>query len=183
MSEPKKRGPGRPRVRDNRPTAQMTPEELAPAKAWHGKFTNNGNTLYKTNPEKYGRIASLLAENVPIGRIANMLGTSPHMVRAVQVREGVSIQQNKQYVADMLMTTAMVGSEKLLDAVVNDEIPAATLPIALGIIIDKMQSLSGDPTQIVEVRKEMTVTEFNDIIKNLPQAESAEVIDIPKEDA
>ena len=111
-----------------------------------------------------------------------MLGTSPHMVRAVQVRECVSIQQNKQYVADMLMTTAMVGSEKLLEAVVNDEIPAATLPIALGIIIDKMQSLSGAPPQIVEVRKEMTVTEFNEIIKNLPQAESAEVIDVPKED-
>lgn len=177
-----KRKPGRPRkVKDNRPTAQMTPEELAPAKAWDEKFRCNGNTLYKTNPEKYGRIASLLSEGVPIGRIANMLGTSPHMVRAVQVREGVSIQQNKQYVADMLLTTSMVGAEKLLEYVMNDEIPAATLPIALGIIIDKMQTLSGDPTQIVQVKKEMTVSEFNDMIKTLPQAE--QVIDLPKEDA
>tara|TARA_Y100000593_G_scaffold16523_1_gene32800 strand:- start:37 stop:537 length:501 start_codon:yes stop_codon:yes gene_type:complete len=151
----------------------MTPEELAPYKAWDEKFRCNGNTLYRTNPEKYGRIASLLSEGVPIGRIANLLGTSPHMVRAVQVREGASIATNKQYVADMLMTTAMVGAEKLLEHVCNDEIPAATLPIALGIIIDKMQTLSGDPTQIVQVKKEMTVSEFNDMIKDLPRAQDA----------
>ena len=174
-----KRKVGRPRVKDNRPLLPQLsgPEELETGKNYHQKFHCNGNLLYKTDPEKYGRIASMLSEGGPIGRIANLLGTSPHMVRAVQVREGGTIATAKQYVAEILMTTNMVAAEKLLEYVVNDEIPAATLPIALGIMIDKMQTLSGEATQVIQVKREMTVSEFNTMIKELPKAE--QVIDLP----
>ena len=157
------------------PPALLTPDDLDVANDWSAKFRCNGDKLYKTDPEKYGRIASLLAEGVPIGRIANTLHTSPHMVRAIQVREGATIAAGRQYVADILLTTNMVAAEKLLELVLNDEIPPATLPITLGIMIDKMQTLSGEPTTVIEHRREMTVSEFNDMIHKLPRAE--EVMD------
>lgn len=161
------------------PPQLQGPEQLPGVAQVQDRVDHNGNRLFATNPEKYMRIASMLAEGEPIGRIANSLKTSPMTVYAVQRREGVTISEGKAFMADLVSLGARLAVESTIEKIQNDEIPPGQLPIVAGIFIQRAQELRGEPTQRIEVtRKEMTQNDFNDIINNLPkQADIIEVVD------
>jgi hypothetical protein len=159
------------------PPQLQGPEQLPGVAQVQDKMDHNGNQLFATDPEKYMRIASMLAEGEPIGKIANRLKTSPLTVYAVQRREGVTISEGKAFMADLLSLGARVAVESTIDKIMNDEIPPGQLPIVAGIFIQRAQELRGEPNQRIEVtRKEMSQDDYNDIIANLPR--KADIIDV-----
>src|SRR4051794_21807754 len=65
----------------------------------NGEFT--GERLFKQQPELYQAIVSLSAEGVGQIKIGQILKVSPNTVRAVQKREGVSIDIVKKDLAEL----------------------------------------------------------------------------------
>ena len=68
----------------------------------------------------------------------------------------------------------------MIEKLDNDEIPSGVLPIATGILIDKHRQYEGEPTQVIEVKKSLSLDEIRAELKNLKDEEviEAEVSDV-----
>ena len=52
---------------------------------------------------------------------------------------------------------ALLAIERLIEKLQDDKIPPSVLPIASGIMIDKMSQSEGEPSQTIEVKKSITL--------------------------
>tara|TARA_B100001057_G_scaffold304338_1_gene304495 strand:+ start:544 stop:759 length:216 start_codon:yes stop_codon:yes gene_type:complete len=52
---------------------------------------------------------------------------------------------------------ALLAIERLIEKLQDDKIPPSVLPIASGIMIDKMPQSEGEPSQTIEVKKSITL--------------------------
>ena len=75
---------------------------------------------------------------------------------------------------------SQLAVEKMIEKLDNDQIPAGVLPIATGILIDKHRQYEGEPTQVIEVKKSLSLDEIRAELSNLKKEESieAEVSDV-----
>jgi hypothetical protein len=74
----------------------------------------------------------------------------------------------------------MMAVEQMIEKLENDEIPAGVLPIATGILIDKHRQYEGEPTQVIEVKKSLSLDEIRAELATLKDEKvvEAEVSDI-----
>lgn len=110
-----------------------------------GSFS--GERLAKGDPARYQAILRALAEGMGIRQIARAFRVSANTVAAVRRREGSCIETEKEGLAHLLRLGARLGVERIVDEI--GEFRRESLPIAVGILIDKAQLLAGDPTSIV----------------------------------
>ncbi len=82
---------------------------------------------------------------------------------------------------DYLVSLLKLNTSKIATRIANevDNIPSRHLPIAFGILLDKLRDLQGEPTQRVEVtRKGLSPDEFNKLLETLPKER---IIDVTPE--
>lgn len=120
----------------------------------------------------------LLAEGV-LGtrRIAQLLGISRETVRALRATALASgeLDHAKQALGRSMIGLAHAARDRIMDEL--DEMPRQSLPIIMGIAIDKGQLLTGGATARVERTQGLTAEQINALIDQLP----VEVVALPVE--
>lgn len=121
------------------------PDTLSMGDKWTaGQFT--GERLLQLDPERYRAICGALANGMGIRSISRAYRVSTNTVAAVRDREGCTIETLKQRLAADCLHGAAIATERLIEEV--DLVKRETLPIVIGVLTDKAQLLSGQPTQI-----------------------------------
>ena len=150
----------------------LTVEEDARA----GKYSG---AIIERNREKVKQICAALAEGIGILRIAKAFAVSPHTVIGIRDRHPDLIAMEEKQLARRYGNILKLSAERYEEALLNGSIPAAQLPVGMGIIFDKKQILEGKPTSIAGKAEVLSADRINELIASLP-AVQAEPVPPPK---
>jgi len=153
--------------------AQMTVEETCPS-----VYTAAG--LKEKRPDAYAGIVQGLVEGTPLTRLKTKYKVSPNTIAVVRSREKEIIAQCKQVMQGLIGYAAQSSVEKYIERLEADKIPDGVLPIATGILIDKARAADGEPSQVIEVKRSVTLDEVKAELDEMKKAEviEAEVVDV-----
>ncbi len=110
--------------------------------------------------ERMQSILAMLAADAPVRYICRTHRVGWHTLQRIREVHGSKITTLKQSIAKRMALFVQLGIEQLLDDVAAGNIEPDKLGIIVGIITDKMQVLTGEPTVIhgsVEGAKQFTV--------------------------
>lgn len=150
-------------------------EEAYEALEATGVFT--GERLAQRSPQKYRLIVEMLLEGtLSQNQIARAVKVSVNTVKAVREREKIPVETVKEKIVGNIRQGLLVTSERVVELAPN--MTARDAVIAVGVLTEKMQLLSGEATQIVgNVGDKVKHADFNALIDSLPVAD-AEVIEM-----
>ena len=124
--------------------------------------------------EKRDKVIELLKDGQGAGAVADLAGVSKPAVLAikkdVEDAGGFELGTWKKTTARLMSQIATKGSQRLLDEIEN--IPAGQLPLAIAIMVDKVQALQDAPTIVVEHRLRVSHQDINAMLKG-------DIIDLP----
>jgi len=130
---------------------------------------HTGVRLWTQDPDKYRVIVSLLAEGVGQLRVAALVKSSVHTVRAIKGRECAAIEKERARLASDGRSAAGLCIEAILerlaDNAARDKIPARDLGVLAGILIDKAELLAGRATSRVDINRDPDLGDFRDMIQ------------------
>lgn len=145
----------------------------------HGQFS--GEQVFKSRPDVYRAVVHALGEGMGIRSIAKVFKISHHTIIAIREREGIQIATIKQRTSRDLRAFASIAAERLVEEM--DSIPLQSLPVAIGIAIDKAQLLDGEATSILgKEEKRITPDDFNDYLKGI-EAQVLETVSVADEES
>jgi hypothetical protein len=139
------------------------------------KYKHTGARLLD-NQSKALRLVELLLSKWGIKRIAKEMHISVHSVRAardVLVAQG-KMAPYKERIVRVFEDIVETGAANYLDALERGIVPAAQIPVGVGIISDKRALALGEPTAIGVVgaaqldRKSLSVQALNEWVESLP---------------
>lgn len=139
------------------------------------KNDQKSTTLEKLAPEKKNEIVWLTEQGHTQKDIEEKVGVSSHTVVAVRQDMGdknIDLGTYKRRTSDLFKSIILKGAHRL-DAEIEN-LPITQMPLALAILIDKVQTLNDQPVVVTEHRLKVKHEDINRLI-------SGEVIDIPKE--
>jgi hypothetical protein len=88
------------------------------------------------------------------------------------------IEATRKHIRGLIGVAAQLAVERLIEKLQDDKIPPSVLPIASGIMIDKMRQSEGEPSQTIEVKKSITLEdvrkELAEMKRSAIDAETAE---------
>jgi hypothetical protein len=111
-----------------------------------GEFT--AERLMESRPTIYRAIVDGLGQGLGVRQLCRAYRVSHHTVAAVMARESQAVATLKERTVSVLRTFGRLAADRLLDEV--DQIPIQSLPIALGIALEKAELLSGGATSRIE---------------------------------
>ena len=111
-----------------------------------GEFT--AERLMESRPTIYKALVDGLGQGLGVRQLCRAYRVSHHTVAAVMARESNAIATVKERTVATLRTFGRLAADRLLDEV--DQIPIQSLPIALGIAVEKAELLSGGATSRIE---------------------------------
>jgi hypothetical protein len=111
-----------------------------------GEFT--AERLMESRPTIYRAIVDGLGQGLGVRQLCRAYRVSHHTVAAVMARESQAVATLKERTVSVLRTFGRLAADRLLDEV--DQIPIQSLPIALGIAVEKAELLSGGATSRIE---------------------------------
>jgi hypothetical protein len=131
--------------------------------------------LYRKKPQIYALIVKMLAEGLSMRAISRACGVSQHSLEAIKLREGYSIEAERQKLLQLTRLASRVSIERLIELM--PEMSPRDLAIAYGITVEKAQLLAGEPTSIT-LTQEDTIrhADFNALLACIPSA-NAKVIE------
>lgn len=131
-----------------------------------GKYSGK---IIDQNRQKVRAICAALAEGIGVNRIAKAFSVSIHTVLALRDRHPELIAAEEKMLSAQISRVLKVGVDRYLQALVDGVIPAAQLPVGLGILFDKKQLLDGKPTTISSSQKQVaTFEEMKRALEALP---------------
>jgi len=142
--------------------------------------TYTGERLYKSDPERYQMIVSLLSEGLAIRQIARLTKTSINTVMAVRDREPELVEAEKKLIGRKMRGTVRLIVDKVIEQLaagsleINNVRDLQSMLVGAGILTDKSELLMGGPTARVEHRDSVKVGDLEDLWQALP----ADVIDV-----
>ena len=139
------------------------------------KNDKKSTTLEKLDPEKKQEIVWLTEQGHTQKEIEEKVGVSSHTVVAVRQDMGdknIDLGTYKRRTSDLFKSIILKGAHRL-DAEI-DNLPITQMPLALAILIDKVQTLNDQPVVVTEHRLKVKHEDINRLI-------SGEVIDIKSE--
>lgn len=139
------------------------------------KNDKKSTTLEKLDPDKKKEIVWLTEQGHTQKEIEDKVGVSSHTVVAVRQDMGdknLDLGTYKRKTSDLFKSIILKGANRL-DAEI-DNLPITQMPLALAILIDKVQTLNDQPVVVTEHRLKVKHEDINRLI-------SGEVIDLPPE--
>lgn len=139
------------------------------------KNDQKSTTLEKLDPKKKEEIVWLTEQGHTQKDIEEKVGVSSHTVVAVRQDMGdknIDLGTYKRRTSDLFKSIILKGAHRL-DAEI-DNLPITQMPLALAILIDKVQTLNDQPVVVTEHRLKVKHEDINRLI-------SGEVIDIKPE--
>jgi hypothetical protein len=99
---------------------------------------------------------------------------SAHTVMGIRDRHPELIAIEEKQLTRQYGKILAVSAERYLDGLVSGAIPAAQIPVGMGIVFDKKALLDGKPTSIVQHQdKTLNVDDFNAWVDQLPRIEDS----------
>jgi len=131
--------------------------------------TNNRNTGNQIPDEKREAIINDLQEGLGVVAVAKKHETSTHAVTALKNKiedeaDGFNLVSWKKSTAATLSHFVSKGSERLVKEI--DDMPLASLPIAIAVAIDKIQALHDQPQTVVEHRLRIDQGSLNELLRS-----------------
>lgn len=155
-----------------------------------GQHKHTGARLLD-NQSLVQRMVELLMAGCGLKRIAKEMGISKHSIRAARealVARG-ELAPYKQRVVAMMEDCIETGLANYRDALENNAVAAAQIPIGMGILSDKRALALGEPTaisQVAAVSEDLSVDKLNAWFEGLkpakvlaPDSSSADLPQIP----
>lgn len=129
-------------------------------------------TLEKISPEKKQEIVWLTEQGHTQRDIEAKVGVSSHTVVAVRQEMGdkdIDLGTYKRKTSELFKSIILKGAHRLDTEI--DKLPITQMPLALAILIDKVQTLNDQPVVVTEHRLKVKHEDINRLI-------SGEVIDV-----
>jgi hypothetical protein len=121
----------------------------------------------KIPKEKRDKVIAALQDGQGTNAVAETAGVSKSAVIAIRKdtedNKGFELGTWKKQTATLLSQIVTRGSTRLLDEIEN--IPAGQLPLAIAIMVDKVQALQDAPTVIVEHRLRVSHEDINSMLR------------------
>lgn len=135
-----------------------------------GEFT--GERLFVRDRAKYDFIVTLLAEGtIPDQYIAQLCKVSRNTINGIRDREKIPVEHIKERILRTVRTGLLMAAERLVELLPAMNGRDAT--IAIGVLAEKMQLLSGEATQIIaSAGDKVKHAAFNDLVASLPAADA-----------
>ena len=111
-------------------------------------------------------VVRALAEGMSIRAIAASQGCSVNTILAIKRRSGPDIETLKQELGRDALDVGRLALERMRDEM--QDMPKASLPIIVGIMVDKAQLLTGAPTMRIQHDHSVGVADVADYIASLP---------------
>lgn len=105
--------------------------------------------FFSKRPDDYKLCVSMIAARLGRLHIARLLKVHHMTVAAVEEREGVRIDIEKEKIRKNLRLACGIGSERLPE--IMAKLADGQVPLAIAILLDKLAQMDGEPTQRVEV--------------------------------
>ena len=131
--------------------------------------TNNRHSGNQIPEEKREAIITDLQEGLGVVACAKKHETSTHAVTALKNKiedeaDGFNLVSWKKSTAATLSHFVSKGSERLVREI--DDMPLASLPIAIAVAIDKIQALHDQPQTVVEHRLRIDQGSLNELLRS-----------------
>ena len=123
--------------------------------------------IFKHDPEVYRQCVQRLAEGASVTSIQKDLKEAWHTIAAIRTREASVIEATRKHLRGLIGVAAQLAVERLIEKLQDDKIPPSVLPIASGIMIDKMRQSEGEATQTIEVKKSITLEDVRNELSEL----------------
>jgi len=136
----------------NPPPSLFSEEEMALEKVGSPAFTgaSTGERLLHLRPDLYRITMQLLGQGTGIREIKRLTGLHHRTIEAVMIREGSTIDTHRKELGARALKVAAMGVERLEEIIADGAIKPGELSMAVGILIDKGQVLTGGVTARVE---------------------------------
>jgi hypothetical protein len=168
-------------LKESNPEASLfSEEEMALEKVGSPVFTgaSTGERLISQRPDLYRITVQLLGQGTGIREIKRLTGLHHRTIEAVMLREGLTIDTHRKELGARALKVAALGVERLEEIIAEGSIKPGELSMAVGILIDKGQVLTGGVTARVEkVEQAQVAAGLERMLDDLP------VIDGEWEDA
>lgn len=151
---------------------QLRPD--LPALVRPDTWVSRAKDLMDTQPEIYAGIVNSLADGESVAQLAKRTGFEIQLVRKIRELHPEVIEAGSKAVLSRLGEALHNGSERLANEM--DSIPIASLPIAVAVLVDKVQLLSGGATQRIEKINAASPEDLRAMFDALPEA-NARVIE------
>jgi len=157
----------------------VIPDNLGPLLGEEEKLpmVATGERLLRERPEIYRKCVEALAAGESVRSIKRKLKVSHNTLAVISRREKALIETAREHLQGLLGHASRLAVEQLIDKLDADEIPAAVLPIATGILVDKVRAGEGAPTAITEMRKVTTLDEVKAELERI-KTESMKEVDL-----
>ena len=155
-------------------------QELTIEKVGQPAFTgvSTGERLLRDRPDLYRITVQLLGQGTGIREIKRLTGLHHRTIEAVQLREGATIDTHRKELGARALKVAALGVELLEEKISAGDIKAGELSMAVGILIDKGQVLTGGVTARVEkIEQAQVAAGLERMLDDLPVID-AEVLEI-----
>lgn len=140
------------------------------------KNDQKSTTLQKLSKEKKEEIVWMTEQGHTQKDIEEKVGVSSHTVVAVRQDMGdnnLDLGTYKKRTSDLFKSIILKGAHRL-DAEIED-LPITQMPLALAILIDKVQTLNDQPVVVTEHRLKIKHEDINRMI-------SGDIVDLPNDD-
>lgn len=137
------------------------------------KNDKKSTTLEKLDPKKKEEIVWMTEQGHTQKEIEQKVEVSSHTVVAVRQdmgSESLDLKTYKAKTSDLFKSIIMKGALRLDTEI--DKLPISQMPLALAILIDKVQTLNDQPVVVTEHRLKIKHEDINKMI-------SGEIIDLP----
>jgi hypothetical protein len=154
-------------------------EEMALEKVGSPAFTgaSTGERLMSQRPDLYRITVQLLGQGTGVREIKRLTGLHHRTIEAVMIREGSTIDTHRKELGARALKVAALGVERLEEIIADGSIKPGELSMAVGILIDKGQVLTGGVTARVEkVEQSQVAAGLERMLDDLPVID-AEIVE------
>lgn len=154
-------------------------EEMALEKVGSPAFTgaSTGERLMSQRPDLYRITVQLLGQGTGVREIKRLTGLHHRTIEAVMIREGSTIDTHRKLLGARALKVAALGVERLEEIIADGSIKPGELSMAVGILIDKGQVLTGGVTARVEkVEQSQVAAGLERMLDDLPVID-AEIVE------
>lgn len=157
--------------------AEMQEEENNPHRPG---IVFTGERLQRYRPDVYDAVVKSLGQGMGVTEIARRYRVHHRTVQAVSIREGTTIDAMRRELGARALGLAGIAMEKLEERIVSGSAKAGELTLAIGVLVDKGQVLTGGVTHRTEsVQAVKVVDALGDALAALPTIEVESVEDVP----